>query len=115
MLLRDGRSCGIYIVWGGLILIHVQPADMLTLPCGHIVEPWLHRVCAVSAGHFSSIVGIARVLAVCSELHCTHGRLERVHHVHFQLEERRGAAQLLLHGVVLCVRIANAVADIEHD
>ena len=86
-LLRHKRSCGIYTVRGGLILIHVQSADMLTLSCGHIVEPWLHCVCAVSAGHFSAIVGVARVFAVRSEFDCTHGRLERVHHVHFQLEE----------------------------
>ncbi len=114
-LLRHEWSGGIHAVRGGLIFIDVQSADMLTVSCGHILEPWLYRVCAVSAGHFSPIVGIARVFAVRAELDCTAWRLERVHHVHFQLEERRGAAQLLLHGVLLCVRIANAVADIEHD
>ena len=114
-LLRHERSGGVYTVRGGLILVHVQSADMLTLSCGHIVEPWRHCVCAVSAGHFRAIVGIARVFAVRSELDCTAWRLERVHHVHFQFKERRGAAQLLLHGVILCVRTANAVAHIEHD
>ncbi len=114
-LLRHEWAGGIHAVRGGLILVHVQSADMLTLSCGHIVEPWLYRVCAVSAGHFRAIVRIARLFAVRAKFDCTAWRLERVHHVHFQLEERRGAAQLLLHGVVLCVRIANAVADIEHD
>ena len=114
-LLRHERSGGIYTVRCGLILVHVQSANMLTLSCGHVVEPWCHCVRSVSAGHISPIVGIARVFAVRSELDCTAWRLERVHHVHFQLEERRGAAQLLLHGVILCVRTANAVAHIEHD
>ncbi len=88
---------------------------MLTLSCRHFVEPWLYCMCAVSAGHFRAIVGIARVFAVRSEFDCTAWRLERVYHVHFQLEERRGEAQLLLHGVILCVRTENAVAYIEHD
>ncbi len=87
-LLRHERSCGIYTVRGGLVLVHVQSADVLTLSCGNIVELWLHRVCAVSAGHFRAIVGIARMFAVRSEFDCTAWRLEPMHHVHFQLEER---------------------------
>ncbi len=114
-ILRHERSRGIYTMRGGFVLVHVQSASMFTLSCRHFVEPWRHCMCAVSAGHFSPIVWIARVFAVRSEFDCTHGRLERVHHVHFQLEERRGAAQLLLLGIVLCVRIANAVGHIEYD
>ena len=91
-LLRHERSGGIHTVRGGLILVHVQSAYMLIVSCGYVVEPRLHCVCAVSAGHFRAIIRIARMLFVRTEFDCTAWRLERVHHVHFQLEERRGAS-----------------------
>ncbi len=112
-LLRHERFGFVYTVRGGLILIQVQSVSLHSLSSRHLVQPWRHNMYTVRAGNVGALIGISCVFSLLSQFHRTQSRLERMHNVHFQLEERRGATKLLLFGFVLCVRNKRTVTNIE--